>query len=268
MGANKNFDFQKCGEILLDIKKIKHKTKSYTYCCAFCNADCDQLKKFTKHLEEKHLKNFEESLEDVPKEKDEKQELEDIFESEDIKLERNLFVEHDEAIAVKDSLCLNIPSCVVMLEKLETNDVTKMTEDVSDDPLNNEKINTIKNKKKSANKSTISPAVFNEDLKKEETQEKTNELFEPELNIDTKNENAEICEEPLSDHDDNDIEESFSDHDDDDIMEFEDCLNNSDNVDTCDENNSQSDEKNHSDENKEEKPKKAKRVYKPKRSVI
>ncbi|XP_046802421.1 uncharacterized protein LOC124418833 isoform X2 [Lucilia cuprina] len=65
MGANKNSNFQKCGEILIDIKRIKYKTKTYTYRCGFCSVNCEQLKKFIKHLEDKHFKNLEQELKDV-----------------------------------------------------------------------------------------------------------------------------------------------------------------------------------------------------------
>lgn len=55
MGANTISRFQKCGDILINKKTMRNKTKIYSFHCAFCSVDCDQLKKFTKHLEEHHM---------------------------------------------------------------------------------------------------------------------------------------------------------------------------------------------------------------------
>lgn len=66
MRANKNSNVQKCGEILINIKSKNRKSKTYIFQCTFCNIGCDQLKKFSIHLEEKHLnKNFKNNLEEA-----------------------------------------------------------------------------------------------------------------------------------------------------------------------------------------------------------
>ncbi|XP_075156637.1 uncharacterized protein LOC142229925 [Haematobia irritans] len=52
MGADKRKQLR-CGEILLSLKNNK-KSKVYIFNCAFCNENCDQLKKFSLHLDEKH----------------------------------------------------------------------------------------------------------------------------------------------------------------------------------------------------------------------
>ncbi|XP_037818411.1 zinc finger protein 845-like [Lucilia sericata] len=62
MGANKNSDRQICGNIFINMKTIKNKNKVFTFHCAFCSTECDQLKKFSKHLEE-HWNRFEDGLE-------------------------------------------------------------------------------------------------------------------------------------------------------------------------------------------------------------
>uniref|UniRef100_A0A1I8P283 Protein krueppel n=1 Tax=Stomoxys calcitrans TaxID=35570 RepID=A0A1I8P283_STOCA len=56
MGADKRKQL-KCGEILLSLRNNK-KSKVYIFNCAFCNEHCDQLKKFSLHLDEKHSKKF------------------------------------------------------------------------------------------------------------------------------------------------------------------------------------------------------------------
>ncbi|KNC26350.1 hypothetical protein FF38_01796 [Lucilia cuprina] len=85
MGANKNSDRQNCGNIFINIKTLKNKNKVFTFHCAFCSTDCDQLKKFSKHLEE-HWNHFEDGLEHnkCPN---------ILFESEEIKVEERLDME-------------------------------------------------------------------------------------------------------------------------------------------------------------------------------
>ncbi|KAI8122835.1 hypothetical protein CVS40_6511 [Lucilia cuprina] len=59
MEASYNNNRQICGNIFINIKTIKNDNKDFTFHCAFCNADCDQLQHFSEHLEE-HLHYFEE----------------------------------------------------------------------------------------------------------------------------------------------------------------------------------------------------------------
>ncbi|XP_065365938.1 zinc finger protein 568-like [Calliphora vicina] len=91
MGASKKSDLQKCGELLIEIKKIKYKTKSYIFQCGFCSADCDQLKKFTKHLEDQHFHNFEVEIKVDPEiMEDERSNL--SFDPEEIKVDQRMDV--------------------------------------------------------------------------------------------------------------------------------------------------------------------------------
>lgn len=57
MGANKRAITKKCGEILISLKTNK-KSRVYIFSCALCEENCDQLKKFSLHLEEKHSKFY------------------------------------------------------------------------------------------------------------------------------------------------------------------------------------------------------------------
>ncbi|XP_037818398.1 zinc finger protein 571-like [Lucilia sericata] len=59
MEDNKNTNRQICGNIFINIKTIKNDNKVFTFHCAFCSTDCDQLQIFSEHLEE-HLHYFEE----------------------------------------------------------------------------------------------------------------------------------------------------------------------------------------------------------------
>ena len=79
MGPNTISNIKKCGDILINIKTMKNKTKSYIFHCSFCSIDCDQLKKFSKHLEH-HMLNFEENFEDI-------EAPTVLYESEEIKVE-------------------------------------------------------------------------------------------------------------------------------------------------------------------------------------
>ncbi|XP_037818400.1 zinc finger protein 846-like [Lucilia sericata] len=124
MGANKNSDLQKCGEILIDIKRIKHKTKSYTYRCAFCSIDCEQLKKFSKHLEDKHFRNFDQELKDVPVQM-EPEISNPSSDREDFKMEQRIYIvdTNHNAVAPNNSIETNVYSDPLNMLKIENKDL-------------------------------------------------------------------------------------------------------------------------------------------------
>lgn len=66
MGADDKSNLKKCGEILINLNKKNKKSKTYTFHCTFCETSWDQMKKFSMHLEELHLQNFEEDSNDLP----------------------------------------------------------------------------------------------------------------------------------------------------------------------------------------------------------
>ncbi|XP_073831489.1 uncharacterized protein [Musca autumnalis] len=57
MGANKKTTINtiKCGDIFTNLKST-HKSRMFIFSCALCDVSCDQLKKFSHHLEEVHSK--------------------------------------------------------------------------------------------------------------------------------------------------------------------------------------------------------------------
>ncbi|KAI8122833.1 hypothetical protein CVS40_6513 [Lucilia cuprina] len=123
MGANKNSDLQKCGEILIDIKRIKYKTKTYTYRCGFCTVNCEQLKKFTKHLEDKHFKNLEQELKDVPIQIE--PEISRLSsDPEDFKMEQRIYIveTNDNVVEPNNSIETNVYSDPLNMLKIETSD--------------------------------------------------------------------------------------------------------------------------------------------------
>lgn len=65
MGADEKSILKKCGEILINIKARNKKSKIYTFNCAFCGVNCDQLKKFSLHIDEKHLQEISEEESEV-----------------------------------------------------------------------------------------------------------------------------------------------------------------------------------------------------------
>ncbi|KAM7350218.1 uncharacterized protein ACRADG_008854 isoform 1-T2 [Cochliomyia hominivorax] len=90
MVTNKNANLKKCGEILIDIKTKNRKNKIYIFHCTFCNIECDQLKKFSLHIGEEHLNNFE----DILKETELKLEPEEIrIQTTDIEKSGDIIVE-------------------------------------------------------------------------------------------------------------------------------------------------------------------------------
>ena len=93
MGANKNIDLKKCGDILISQKTIKNKSKFYTFRCGFCSVDCDQLKKFSKHLEENHLISFEDEINQSTELQSNSGNPLVIFEPEEIKIEPQIDIE-------------------------------------------------------------------------------------------------------------------------------------------------------------------------------
>lgn len=86
MGASTKSNYQNCGNILINIKTIKNKNKIFTFHCTFCSIACDQLKKFSKHLEEEHLQNFVDEL----KQPNAEEKCLMLFEAEEIKVETDL----------------------------------------------------------------------------------------------------------------------------------------------------------------------------------
>ncbi|XP_046801700.1 zinc finger protein 652-like isoform X1 [Lucilia cuprina] len=123
MGANKNSDLQKCGELLIDIEKIKYKTKSYTYRCAFCNIDCEQLKKFTKHLEDEHFLNFDDLLKNDPV-KIESESSNLSSDPEDLKVDQQMYIVNTDsnAVTTKNPIDINVHCDPLSMMKTETND--------------------------------------------------------------------------------------------------------------------------------------------------
>lgn len=102
MGTNTVSNIKKCGDILINIKTMKNKTKSYIFHCSFCSIDCDQLKKFSKHLED-HMLIFEENFENIEAPKVPTV----LYESEEIK------VEVDDIIAGDNKSVLNTNKLLV-----------------------------------------------------------------------------------------------------------------------------------------------------------
>lgn len=66
MAADNKSNMKKCGEILINLKKKNKKSRTYTFHCTFCETSWDQMKKFSMHLEELHLANFEDESGDIP----------------------------------------------------------------------------------------------------------------------------------------------------------------------------------------------------------
>ncbi|XP_037818401.1 zinc finger protein 155-like [Lucilia sericata] len=139
MGANKNSDLQKCGELLIDIEKIKYKTKSYTYRCVFCNIDCEQLKKFTKHLEEEHFLNFDEVLKNDPV-KIESESSSLSSDPEDFKVDQQIYIvkADSDAIIPNNSIDTNVYCDPLKVIKVETNDY--LVDETKNDVLKIEKM--------------------------------------------------------------------------------------------------------------------------------
>ena len=96
MGASKNIDLKKCGDILISQKTIKNKSKFYTFRCGFCSVDCDQLKKFSKHLEENHLISFEDEINQSTEHQSNSGNPLVIFEPEEIKIEPTIDIEESD----------------------------------------------------------------------------------------------------------------------------------------------------------------------------
>lgn len=60
----------KCGEILVDVKGKNKKNKIYIFQCTICDLQCDQLKKFSLHIGEEHLNDFDEILRQAQSQKE------------------------------------------------------------------------------------------------------------------------------------------------------------------------------------------------------
>lgn len=97
MGANKNIiDLRKCGDILISQKTFKNKSKLYTFRCCFCSVDCDQLKKFSKHLEENHLIALENETSQPTEIQDNIENPLIIFEADGIKIEPQIDIDETD----------------------------------------------------------------------------------------------------------------------------------------------------------------------------